>query len=490
MNATGSGFSYIHVEPMTSKNIVTGLTKHYTRNFKGGFAFLDPKTNEPVDVEVKATMAMDKGPKHIDYTRSKDNEILVGHEGMDVMKTAMEKVTGEQISDAEWSRVRKYDRKKESDSYETTTKQDFDFRYGDGERVRKNAVNIVDMCMTYPGAVKMYHTDKDGNRIEHPEVNYKYFREHCDQIGMDQYRDPNTNEIVSLYGLPADQEEFEKWKTRTLEWVNERMGSNNVLLATLHMDESMPHIHVQCTPIVKDERGIKRFSYLDYFAFQDFAKLQSDFASSFADMGYKRGTSGSIAKHLSPKEAQQIVANERKPLPEDQDELRIYTKQLQEQIGRQKVELIEKRRASEEIEHMQERINKMHTKGAEWEREKKRMQDEMKKMIDDQKRSVIYSQLMQTIQFGTQKLEKTDKDLADAYVRLVNNVVDMGDEEVRRLGLQFAELEKARVQGRVTDERIFGYNGFMMDLDFDGHDDRIEDDDPLTIEDESKQRNE
>lgn len=132
----------------------------------------------------------------------------------------------------------------------------------------------------------------------------------------------------------------------------------------------------------------------------------------------------------------------------------------------------------------------MHTKGAEWEREKKRMQDEMKKMIDDQKRSVIYSQLMQTIQFGTQKLEKTDKDLADAYVRLVNNVVDMGDEEVRRLGLQFAELEKARVQGRVTGERIFGYNGFMMDLDFDGHDDRIEDDDPLTIEDESKQRNE
>ena len=98
--------------------------------------------------------------------------------------------------------------------------------------------------------------------------------------------------------------------------------------------------------------------------------------------------------------------------------------------------------------------------------------------------------VMQTIQFGTQKLEKTDKDLADAYVRLVNNVVDMGDEEVRRLGLQFAELEKARVQGRVTGERIFGYNGFMMDLDFDGHDDRIEDDDPLTIEDESKQRNE
>lgn len=42
-------------------------------------------------------------------------------------------------------------------------------------------------------------------------------------------------------------------------------------------------------------------------------------------------------------------------------------------------------------------------------------------------------QLMQTIQFGTQKLEKTDKDLADAYVRLVNNVVDMGDEEVEDL---------------------------------------------------------
>lgn len=486
MNATGSGFSYIHVEPMTSKNIVTGLTKHYTRNFKGGFSFVDPKTKEPIEAEVKASMAMDKGPKHIDYTRSKDNELLVGKEGMDVMKTAMERVTGRQISDAEWKNVRKYDRKKEADGYEASKRNDFDFWYENGEHIRKNVVNIVDMCMTYPGAVKMYHTDENGNKIEHPEVDYKYFREHCDQIGMDQYRDPNTGKVVSLYGLPADKEEFEKWKQRTMQWVSERMGQENILLASLHMDESMPHIHVQCTPIVKDRNGIQKFAYKDFFSFQDFAKLQTDFASAFVDMGYKRGNSGSIATHLSPKEAQQIVANERRPIPDNPEEMRLYIRQLQNQVGHQKVELVEKQKAGEDIERMQERINRLHTKNAEWMREKERMQEEMNQMLADQKRSIAYNQLMQTIQFGTQKLQKTDKDLADAYVKLVNNVVDMGDEEVRRLGLHFDELEKARAQGRVSGERIFGYNGFMMDLDFDGHDDRIEDDNPLTIEDESR----
>lgn len=487
MNATGSGFAYIHVEPMSSKSIVSGLTKHYTRNFKGGFSFVDPKTKEPIEAEIKQSIAMDKGPKHIDYARSKDNEMLVGNENLDVMKEAMERVTCRPISDEEWKKVRKYDRKKESDGYESAEPSDFDFRYTNGRHIQKNVVNIVDMVMTYPGAVKIYHTDENGNRVEHPEVDYKYFREHCDQIGMDRYRDPNTGKIVSLYALPADKEEFEKWKQTAMQWVKERMGSENILLAALHMDETMPHIHVQCTPIVKDRDGVTKFAYKDFFSYQDFAQLQTDFASAFNSMGYKRGTEGSITTHLSPKEAQQIITNERRPVPEDPEEMYKYIRQLQEQVGHQKVEIIEKRKAGEDIERMQERINKLHTKNAELMREKEKMKAEMERMAADQKRSIAYQQLMQTIQLGIQKLQKTDKELSDAYVNITNNVVEMGDEEIRRLGLKFDELEKARAQGRVSGERIFGYNGFMMDMDFDGHDDRIEDDNPLTVEDESRQ---
>ena len=486
MNATGSGFSYIHVEPMTSKNIVGGLTKHYTRNFKGGFAFVDPKTKEPIDAEVKKSIAMDKGPKHIDYERSKDNEILVGDEHMDVMKVAMEKAICRPISDDEWKKVRKYDKKKEKDSYETSDRADFDFHYTNGKRIQKNTVNVVDIIMTYPGAVKLYHTDENGERVEHPEVDYKYFREHCDQVGMDQYRDPNTGKIVSLYALPADKDEFEKWKRTAMSWVENRMGADNVLLASLHMDETMPHIHAQCTPIIRDRDGVSKFAYKEFFSYYDFMQLQTDFASAFTSMGYKRGTEGSIDTHMSPKDAQRIIANERRPIPEDPEEMYRYARQLQEQVGRQKVQLIEKQKAGESVGKMQAKVNKLRTKNAELLQEQEKAKQEMERLLTDRKAATAYRQLLQTIQFGLQKLQKTDKELADAYVNVTNNVVDLGDEEIRKLGLSFEELKQARAQGKVAGERIFGYNGFVMDVDFDGHDDRIEEDNPLTIADESK----
>ena len=447
---------------------------------------MDPKTKEPINAEVKASMAMDCGPKHIDYSRSQDNELLIGTETTNVMKEAMEKVTGRNISDYEWDKVRKYDRKKEHDSYEMATKDDFNFTYSNGRHIKKNVVNVVDMVMTYPGAVKLYHTDENGNRIEHPEVDYKYFREHCDQIGMDRYTDPSTGKVLTLYGLPADKEEFDRWKQTAMDWVKERMGEENVLLAALHMDESMPHLHVQCTPIIQDRDGVTKFAYKEFFSFDDFAHLQTDFASAFRSMGYKRGQEGSIATNIPPKEVHQILMNERRPIPTDPEKRDEYIRQLQEQVGRQKIELIHRQRAGEDVIKMQSRINNLKTKNAELTREKERMKQEMELMAADQKRAIAYSQLLKTIQLGTQALEKADKELTEAYVKLQNNVIDMGSEEARRLGLKFEELEKARAQGKVTGERIFGYNGFVMDLDFDGHDDRIEEDDPLTIEDESK----
>lgn len=489
MSRTGSGFAYVHVEPMSSKNIVAGLTKHYTRNFKGGFAFVDEKTKKPINAEVRATMAMDAGPKHIDYSRSKDNEMLIGDATTNVMKEAMERVICRPISDDEWKRVRKYDINEEATQYKESQKSDFDFRYATGShrKIQRNCVNVVDMCMTYPGAVKLYHTDENGNRIEHPEVDYQYFREHCDQIGMDQYRCPDTGEVVSLYGLPADKEEFERWKETAITWAKERLGVENVLLATLHMDESMPHIHIQGTPIVKGRDGSIKFSYGDVFPYYDFARLQDDFASAFVSMGYKRGNPGSIAKHLSPKEQQQILADEQKPIPNTVDEMVVRIQQLQTQVGRQKVELIERQKAGTDIERLQERINKLNTKNAELIRRKKELEEALKRMTADQKRSFAYNQLMNTIALGTQELQKTDKELADAYVRLMNNIIEMGDEAARRLGQKYEELEQARAHGRISGERIFGYNGFVMDMDFDGHDDRVEMDNPLTIEDESRQ---
>jgi len=87
------------------------------------------------------------------------------------------------------------------------------------------------------------------------------------------------------------------------EWVCNRYGNDNIIAATVHMDEATPHMHVNLVPVTSDGR----VSYEAFFNERkrgDLRKLQDDFYKHNQDKGYnlergERQTDGSKKQHLS-----------------------------------------------------------------------------------------------------------------------------------------------------------------------------------------------
>lgn len=80
-----------------------------------------------------------------------------------------------------------------------------------------------------------------------------------------------------------------------LKWLMNRHGAENVLSATIHLDESTPHLVVYVVPMTAD----KRLSCRDYLGGpQKLKAMQTDFHAKVGAMrGLERGVEGSKAKH-------------------------------------------------------------------------------------------------------------------------------------------------------------------------------------------------
>ena len=85
----------------------------------------------------------------------------------------------------------------------------------------------------------------------------------------------------------------------------ERYGEDNVISAVVHMDETIPHLHLNLIPIADG-----RLSAKTLFGRKALQSLQTDFHSAVGKKwGLQRGREGSQAKHLSTAEfkAKKIV---------------------------------------------------------------------------------------------------------------------------------------------------------------------------------------
>lgn len=90
-----------------------------------------------------------------------------------------------------------------------------------------------------------------------------------------------------------EQVEFLK---KGYEFIKDRYGEENVVSATIHMDEKTPHVHVNFVPVTEDGR----LSAKDLFGPKDLRTLQDDFNRYCRENGYdlERGDPESKAKHL------------------------------------------------------------------------------------------------------------------------------------------------------------------------------------------------
>lgn len=115
--------------------------------------------------------------------------------------------------------------------------------------------------------------------------------------------------------------------TDTVKWFAERYGKDRILNATVHMDETTPHLHIGIVPITADGR----LSAKSIFTKAEMTAIQTDFAKEIgAKYGLERGIEGSERSHLSEtrykleKATQELLAA-RESLSEVQGQINMLT---------------------------------------------------------------------------------------------------------------------------------------------------------------------
>lgn len=107
---------------------------------------------------------------------------------------------------------------------------------------------------------------------------------------------------------PAQQDEFFK---RSISWLENKFGAENVLVASVHRDETSPHLSAFVIPMHEGKLSAKQ-------AIGTRGKMsadQSSYARSLADLGLKRGIEGSKAEHKTIQQFYTELKVQPKPKP-------------------------------------------------------------------------------------------------------------------------------------------------------------------------------
>ncbi len=97
----------------------------------------------------------------------------------------------------------------------------------------------------------------------------------------------------------GDPARVSAWRDRTMDWLRDRFGAENVVGAILHRDELTPHIQAMVVPI--DERG-KLAAKTFIGTPSKVSEMQTTYAAAVRDLGLERGVKGSVAEHQTVRE--------------------------------------------------------------------------------------------------------------------------------------------------------------------------------------------
>lgn len=102
----------------------------------------------------------------------------------------------------------------------------------------------------------------------------------------------SDNETMDALGADRQREFFQD----SVKWFSDRYGAGRVLNATVHMDETTPHLHIGVMPITQDGR----LSAKAIFTKTEMKAIQTEFARDVGEKyGLERGVEGSERTHLS-----------------------------------------------------------------------------------------------------------------------------------------------------------------------------------------------
>lgn len=118
-------------------------------------------------------------------------------------------------------------------------------------------------------------------------------------------------------GLQGNVKRLAEFEQRTLAWLRQRYGSENVVSVVVHKDEKSPHIHAVIVPILTKEIAVTRktkktpnrqsrtetrtvLAARELFGERSQLRdMQSSFAQQMQSLGLTRGLEGSKAEHTT-----------------------------------------------------------------------------------------------------------------------------------------------------------------------------------------------
>ena len=116
-----------------------------------------------------------------------------------------------------------------------------------------------------------------------------------------------------------DEGKLDEWCQDSINYLKKTFGEENLVAATLHLDETTPHIHASVVPIVRGERRKKkpkeqqtikkqyrkkdpnrpRLCADDVMARNKLIEYQDTYAEAMKGYGLERGEKGSEARHIT-----------------------------------------------------------------------------------------------------------------------------------------------------------------------------------------------
>ena len=126
-----------------------------------------------------------------------------------------------------------------------------------------------------------------------------------------------SDAVLCIEYMISASPEWEGWNDerrkeffdKSVQWLEERHGKNNVVATSIHRDETTPHLVAYVVPL--DDNGkLNAKKFLGGRA--TLSKMQTDFANTVKDLGLERGIEGSKAEHTAIKD---YYAKVNEPIP-------------------------------------------------------------------------------------------------------------------------------------------------------------------------------
>lgn len=281
-----------------------------------------------------------------------------------------------------------------------------------------------------------------------------------DTAGLERQIGKNQVKVIRvlLSGTPEDMQRIQDegrlddWCRDNMDYLKKTFGEENVVAATLHMDESTPHIHASVVPIVRGERRQKkkrqednqaqkpkrtykkkapnrtRLCADDVMAREKLIEYQDTYGEAMAKYGLIRGEKNSDARHIT--------------LTEYYRNQKVESRNLQTNIDLLLAEEDAKRKHIEELRRKEQEARQKSAQAEELQQQK---ESELKKT--EENLNQVKGQL---------KTEEFKNKAADVGSNIMDGIGSMiGTSKVKR---QQQEIENLKGEKKELQQKITGLN--------------------------------